>query len=217
MTGQPEAGGQNGRDRGQAGRSGRPKQSAPGADIIGDIQRWFIRSSARNMRNQVGGQVRKSFRGGGQGTDVWDTATTEPPQREGEPPECQWCPVCRAARRMRESGPGLGDQLSGAGDTVAAAVQEAFKAFDGLLARAAGNGTRADAGGAGNGTRADAGGAGNGTRADARGADGGRADAADSEPDATGLDGTGRADVWRDAAQPAEPQDGLGHEPGDRG
>ncbi len=212
MTGQPEAGGQDGRDRGQAGRSGRPNQAPPGADILGDIQRWFIRSSAKNMRNQVSGQVRKSLGGGGQRTDAWDTATTEPPPQEGEPPECQWCPVCRAARRMREAGPGLGDQLSGAGDAVASAVQEAFKAFDSLLARSGGNGTGADAGAAG-GRRTDAGGAG----ARPSGARPSGAGAAGAGPSGAGAAGAGRADVWRDAAQPGGPDDGSGHEPGDRG
>jgi hypothetical protein len=256
MTGQHDAGGQNGRDRDQAGRSGRPRQAPPGPDIIGDIQRWFIRSSAKNMRNQVGDQVRKTFGGSGPRVDVWDAATTEPPPQEGEAPECQWCPVCRAARRMREAGPGLGDQLSGAGDAVAAAVQEAFKAFDGLLGRAAGNGAQAGGaagGGAAGGGGVDAGRAGAG-RAGAGGADAGRADARPAGAEAAGGEsagaesagaesagtesagtesgrtdsgraesagpesaGPGRADVWRDAAQPGGPEDRPGNEPGDRG
>ena len=59
--------------------------------------------------------------------NVWDTATNEIPPDAGESPECQWCPICRAARRMRESGPGIGGQLSGAGDAVASAVQDAVE------------------------------------------------------------------------------------------
>jgi hypothetical protein len=71
---------------------------------------------------------------------VWDAATTEVPPEEGEAPECQWCPICRAARRMRESGPGLGGQLTTAGEAVAAAVQDAINAFDSVL-RTGGHGT----------------------------------------------------------------------------
>jgi hypothetical protein len=91
------------------------------------------------MRNQFENQVRRTL--GGQRTDngdVWDVATTEIPPEVGEAPECQWCPICRAARRMRDSSPGLTGQLSGAGDAVAAAVQDAVRAFDSLLSRAAG-------------------------------------------------------------------------------
>jgi len=89
------------------------------------------------MRREIGGQVRKKLGGDrSEPQDVWDTATTEPPPGDlGEAPECAWCPVCRAARRIRESGPGLGSQLSGASDAVAAAVQEALRSFDGVLSR----------------------------------------------------------------------------------
>jgi uncharacterized low-complexity protein len=134
MTGQPDAGDQDRRDR-----RDRSDPASPGSDILGEFQRWFIRSSAKNMRKEFGGQVRKTFGGGrGNAADIWDTATSEVPPAEGEAPECQWCPICRAARRMRESNPGLSGQLSGAGDAVAAAVHDAIKAFDSLLARTAG-------------------------------------------------------------------------------
>ena len=120
---------------GGSGQPGRASQS--GNDLIGDMQRWLIRSGAKNMRREITGQVRRKL-----GTDrsepqdVWGTATTEPPAGDlSEAPECAWCPVCRAARRIRESGPDLGSQLSGAGGAVAAAVQEALSAFDGILTR----------------------------------------------------------------------------------
>ncbi len=93
------------------------------------------------MRKEIGGQVRRTF-GAGQRTgtaDVWDTATNEIPPEVGESPECQWCPICRAARRMRDSGPGLGGQLSGAGDAVASAVTDAISALDSILTKAGGN------------------------------------------------------------------------------
>jgi hypothetical protein len=104
---------------------------------MSDFQRWLIRSSAKNMRKEIGGQVRKTFGGGrSDAGDVWDTATTEIPPEVGEAPECQWCPICRAARRMRESGTGgLSDHLSSAGDVVASAVQEALRTFDSVVAR----------------------------------------------------------------------------------
>jgi hypothetical protein len=107
----------------------------PVGDIAANVQRWLIRSGAENMRRGLGDQFRKAF-GGGRAAqdDVWNTATTEsPPEASDEAPECAWCPVCRTARKIRESGPGLGGGLAGAGDAVAAAVQEALSAFDAFL------------------------------------------------------------------------------------
>ena len=89
------------------------------------------------MRRELGEQFRKAWSGQRaeptQPADIWNAATTEPPPELSEAPECAWCPVCRAARRIRETGPGLGGQLAGAGDAVAAAVQEALAAFDTVL------------------------------------------------------------------------------------
>ncbi len=117
-------------------RQSRPRQPGQGADMLSDFQRWLLRSSAKNMRREITGQVRKTLGGGrSDRADVWDTATTEIPPEVGESPECQWCPICRAARRMRESGPDLSDHLSAAGDAVAGAVQEAMRAFDTILTR----------------------------------------------------------------------------------
>ena len=110
--------------------------------MLNDLQRWLIRSGARSMRKEIGGQVRRTF-GGNQragSADVWDTATNEIPPEVGESPECQWCPICRAARRMRDSGPGLGGHLSGAGDVVASAVQDAVSALDSILGKAGASG-----------------------------------------------------------------------------
>jgi hypothetical protein len=116
-----------------------------GVDVFGELQRWFIRQSAKNMRREISGQVRRTLGGGGrENSDVWDTATNEIPPEVGESPECQWCPICRAARRMRDSGPGIGGQLSGAGDVVASAVQDAIGALDSLLAKASGTGAGRD-------------------------------------------------------------------------
>jgi hypothetical protein len=134
LTGQS---GDPGCDRSGAGRTaaGAAGSIADGiAGIQGNVQRWLLRSGAENMRREVGDQFRKAF-GGGQDDkgDPWGKATTEtPPDGSTEAPECAWCPVCRTARRMRESGtPKNG--LAGAGDAVAAAVQEALSAFDAFL------------------------------------------------------------------------------------
>jgi len=141
---QPESGQPRDAGRPGSGRSQQPGRRQPSSDVLGDLQRWLIRSSARNMRSQFEDQVRRTLSGHRPDKgDVWDIATTEIPPEVGEAPECQWCPICRAARRMRGTGPGLTGQLTGAGDAVAAAVQDAVRAFDGFLGRTAGASDRA--------------------------------------------------------------------------
>ncbi len=133
--------------RPSAPRQSAPRQSAQprqlGADLAGEVQRWLIRSGARSVRREFGEQVRRTLGGGREEpTDVWGAATTEPPPDESlDSPECAWCPICRGARRIRESGPGLGSQLAGAGDAVASAVQEALAAFDAVLSAGPGSAT----------------------------------------------------------------------------
>jgi hypothetical protein len=111
----------------------------PGNDPIGDFQRWLMKAGARSLSREVADKVKSTIggSGGGGGTkpaDVWDTATTEPPG--DEPPECQWCPVCRAARKYRESGgtnAPLSSQLAGVGDTLAGLAQDAFGLFESAM------------------------------------------------------------------------------------
>jgi hypothetical protein len=191
-------------DRPGAGQSQQPGRRQPGADMLSDLQRdlqrWLIRSSARNVRSQVEDQVRRTL--GGQRPDkgdVWDTATTEIPPEVGEAPECQWCPICRAARRMRENRPGLAGQLSGAGDTVAAAVQDAVRTFDTFLSRAAGGSAPDSAPG---GAPASSPEAGPGTSP--------AEDRAPGEPDLGGADAAGRPDSLAGEHGP------VGWKPGDR-
>jgi hypothetical protein len=89
-----------------------------------------MKAGARSMANQVADQVKKTMgqeRRRDRG-DVWDTATTELPPNE--PLECQWCPVCQAARAARVSGPGLGAKLTGASGVLASVVSDAFSAFE---------------------------------------------------------------------------------------
>jgi hypothetical protein len=111
------------------GQSGSGRQPRPG-DPVADFQRWLMKAGARSMANQVAGQVKRTLgterRDSG---DVWDTATNEPPPNEA--PECQWCPVCQAARAARlGGGSGLGAQLANAGGALASVVQDAFSVFE---------------------------------------------------------------------------------------
>ncbi len=107
------------------------------AGLASEIQRWLIRTSARSMRDQVGGQVKKALRGPEpRAGDAWSTATTEPPYAADEAPECAWCPVCRAARRISQSrtaAEGRGPKLSDAADVMAAAVRDALAGLDAIL------------------------------------------------------------------------------------
>jgi len=109
----------------------------PGSDPIGDFQRWLMKAGAKSIGREVAGRVKSTFGGAGAAKnedDVWDTATTE--ELTDEPPECQWCPICRAARRYRDSGgtgAPLGGQLAGVGDTLAGLTRDAFSLFDAAL------------------------------------------------------------------------------------
>ena len=109
-----------------------------GSDPVGDFQRWLMKAGARSIGREVAGRVKSTFggvaTGGGSSkkADVWDTATTE--EVTDEPPECQWCPICRAARRYKESGgSGSPSQFTGVGDTLAGLTRDAFSLFDAAL------------------------------------------------------------------------------------
>jgi hypothetical protein len=118
--------------RRQVSESDGGRQGKQPSDPVADLQRWLMRAGARSMANQVADNVRRTLGQQKHDTgDVWDTATTEPPL--DEPPECQWCPVCQAARRLRESGPGLGAKLADAGGVLASVVQDAFSAVDQIM------------------------------------------------------------------------------------
>ena len=227
-TGQPR-----GADRPGSGRPEPPGRRQPGGDVFADLQRdlqrWLIRSSARNMRSQVEDQVRRTLSGQrADKGDVWDIATTEIPPEVGEAPECQWCPICRAARRMRDSRPGLSGQLSGAGDAVAAAVQDAVRAFDNLLGRPAGGRPAdggpdtsppqpADRGGGGTGSVPDADPARSTAREPDSGEAAGRPDSLAGDHGQVGWKpgdrlataGAAVADPWATATASGEPADGA--------
>jgi hypothetical protein len=112
-----------------------------GSDPVGDFQRWLMRAGAKSIGRDVAGRVRSTLgggigAGGGKNEDVWNTATTE--VLTDEPPECQWCPICRAARRYRDSGgsgsgSGASGQFTSVGDTLAGLTRDAFSLFDAAL------------------------------------------------------------------------------------
>ena len=107
-----------------------PQPQPPRPDPIGDFQRWLMKSGAKEFGRGVRGNLRKTF-GRPSEEDVWSQATREYPD---EPPECEWCPICRAARKYRDSsGPGVGGHLTGAGDAFASVVSDAFSAFESAL------------------------------------------------------------------------------------
>ena len=111
------------------------RDSQPGGDPLGDLQRWLMRSGARSITKDLTAPVRRAIgqESSGKRADVWETATTRP-LRDEEAPECAWCPVCRAARRLRQSRQGAqGSPLSGAGDALASVVQEAYSAFEAVM------------------------------------------------------------------------------------
>jgi hypothetical protein len=93
-----------------------------------------MKAGARSLGRDVADRVRSTVGGRKPSANVWETATTEPPG--DEPPECQWCPICRAARRYRESGAtgaGLTSQLAGVGDTLAGFTRDAFGIFEAAM------------------------------------------------------------------------------------
>jgi hypothetical protein len=113
------------------------QSSRPSPDPIGDFQRWLIRSGARSVTREMSGQLRSVLGRADEPGDVWDRATKPPPE---EAPECAWCPLCRAARALRESGPAAASQVAAAGGALTGLLQEIKSAVESALAasRAAG-------------------------------------------------------------------------------
>ena len=105
-----------------------------GNDVIGDFQRWLLRAGARGMSRELTDQVRTALGKTQQqtGGDVWKTATTEP--APGEAPECAWCPLCRAARLVREAKPTRDTRVAAVGDALTTVVQDAVSVLEAALA-----------------------------------------------------------------------------------
>jgi len=116
--------------------------SRSGQDPIGDFQRWLVRSGARSVSREVSDQIRSMLGVGGGPADVWSRATAPPVD---EAPECAWCPICRAARVLRESGPGVSSQMAAAGEAVGVLARDAMSVFESAVA-ATGRAARAGAG-----------------------------------------------------------------------
>ena len=117
--------------------SDRSDRNSDRSDPIGDFQRWLMKAGAKSLGREVAGRVKSTLGGGGgakHAEDIWDTATTE--ELTDEPPECQWCPICRAARRYRDSGGTTAGQFAGVGDTLAGLTRDAFSLFDAALRQA---------------------------------------------------------------------------------
>ena len=104
----------------------------PGSDPIGDFQRWLMKAGAKSIGRDVADRVKSTLgTSDAKHAGVWETATTE--EAVEEPPECQWCPICRAARRYRDSGGSsatLSGQFAGVGDTLAGLTRDAFSLFE---------------------------------------------------------------------------------------
>jgi hypothetical protein len=132
----PQPGNGQVRTNGQPGgrsQAGGGRGSSRGSDPVADLQRWMMKAGARSMANQVADQVRRTIGAERRdNSDVWDTATNEPPPTES--PECQWCPICQAARAARTGGAsGLSARLADAGGALAGVVEGAFSAFEQVL------------------------------------------------------------------------------------
>jgi hypothetical protein len=190
----------------------------PGTDVIGEFQRWLVRSGARGVSRGVGGQIRSALGRSEGSRDVWERATTLP---QDEAPECAWCPVCRAARRLNETGPGLSSQMAAATDAFATVAQDAMSVFEAALAaaRPMAKDPAAKSGTAKSGT-AKSGTAKSGTGKNGTGKNGtgkGRAGSPASPPPAQAPDEdspTARRGVWEDAV--SAPAEGPPREPDDR-
>jgi hypothetical protein len=116
--------------------------SRSGQDPIGDFQRWLVRSGARSVSREVSDQIRSMLGLGGGPADVWSRATAPPAD---EAPECAWCPFCRAARVLRESGPGVSSQMAAASEAVGVLARDAMSVVESALG-ATGRAARAGTG-----------------------------------------------------------------------
>src|SRR5690349_15130464 len=84
------------------------------------------------MSRELADQVRAAL-GKNQSTgDVWETATTQPVPADA--PECAWCPLCRAARIVREAKPGRDKRVTAVGDALNTVVQDAVSVLEAALA-----------------------------------------------------------------------------------
>jgi hypothetical protein len=188
-----------------------------GNDLIGDFQRWLLRAGARGMSRELTDQVRTALGKTPQPSgDVWETATHDP--APGEAPECAWCPLCRAARIVREAKPTRDNRVAAVGDALTTVVQDAVSVLEAALA-ATSRGGSAAGGSAADGRGAETGPGTRGFRA--AGSADRPARAGQAAPEApAGKAGPGRngqaAPAAAEQAAPEPPEESP-HEPDDRG
>jgi len=184
--------------------------SRSGQDPIGDLQRWLFRSGARSVSREVSDQIRSMLGVGGAPADVWAKATVP-----AEAPECAWCPICRAARVLRESGPGVSSQMAAAGEAMGGLARDAMSVFESALA-ATGRAARA---GAGQGQSPSGSVWADVTAADPAAPGPAATDPAATDPAAAGPAATDPEPAPGPAQAPesAGPPEGPPHEPDDRG
>jgi hypothetical protein len=176
--------------------------SRSGQDPIGDFQRWIVRSGARSVSREVSDQIRSALGVGGGPADVWAKATVPPAD---EAPECAWCPVCRAARVLRESGPGVSSQMSAAGEAIGVLARDAMSVFESALAATC----RAARAGAGQGQAPSSSVWADVTAAGAPAADPGAADPGAADPGAADPGATSPAAADPGAADPGAADPGA--------
>jgi hypothetical protein len=182
------------------------------------------------MSRELADQVRTALGKTQQQTvgDVWKTATTEP--APGEAPECAWCPLCRAARLVREAKPTRDTRVAAVGDALTTVVQDAVSVLEAALAATSRSGTPTNGRGAetGAGTRGFP--AAGSAAAQAPSAGSAAAQAAPASPSATASPGAtaspaGQAEpgaggqaapATGEQAAPERPEESP-HEPDDRG
>ena len=140
QPGQGRTGSGSGRPSGTgSGRNAAESWERRAAGLATEVQRWLIRASARSMRDELGDQVKRALRGSEPPSgDVWAVATTEPPPAAGEAPECAWCPVCRAARRVSQARAAGGEArgaaaLAEVSDALTGAVRDVLAGLDSVL------------------------------------------------------------------------------------
>ncbi|HEV3067880.1 MAG TPA: hypothetical protein VGY50_08540 [Streptosporangiaceae bacterium] len=195
-----------------------------GNDLIGDFQRWLLRAGARGMSRELADQVRTALGKTQQqtGGDVWKTATTEPVS--GEAPECAWCPLCRAARLVREAKPTRDTRVAAVGDALTTVVQDAVSVLEAALAATSRSGAAPNGKGTetGPGTRGFA--AAGSAAAQAPPASSAAAQAAPASPPGAPASPAGQAAPATDEAAPAtdehaapDPPEESPDEPDDRG
>jgi hypothetical protein len=95
---------------------------------LDDLQRRLAIAGARGIGQQIAGQVSKAIRG--EPDDVWGAATTEPEGAVAEPPECAWCPVCRAIRLARSSNPDLAGRVGETAEALMSSAHDVVVAVD---------------------------------------------------------------------------------------